>query len=144
MALLSYMVHQRSLRPSTLLGLYLSALVILDIPRVRTIWLIGSANEEATAMTVSLSLTVVALLLESTEKKSSVVEEKRFCAPEEYCGVWNRTAFAWLTATFRAGYSKVLVPNDLPILDTRLQSSVLRRNLVRILAKCKYLCRSSL
>lgn len=142
-AWLSYIDHQRSLRPSTLLSLYLSALVILDIPRVRTLWLIGSANGDAAAMTVTLILTAVALLLESTEKRSSVVaEEKRFGAPEEYSGFWTRTAFAWLAATFRAGYSKVLVQDDLPILDTRLQSNVLRQNLVSTWAKCKCLCRS--
>jgi len=141
-AWLSYIDHQRSLRPSTLLSLYLSALVILDIPRVRTLWLIGSANGEAATMTVTLILTAVALLLESTEKRSSVAEEKRFGAPEEYSGFWTRTTFAWLAATFRAGYSKVLVQDDLPILDTRLQSNVLRQNLVSSWAKCKYLCRS--
>ncbi|KAK2883394.1 hypothetical protein FQN49_000034 [Arthroderma sp. PD_2] len=141
-AFLSYVNHQRSLRPSTLLSLYLSALVILDIPRVRTLWLIEGANGEAAAMTVTLILTAVALLLESTEKRSILAEEKRCGAPEEYSGLWSRTAFAWLAATFRAGYSKVLVPDDLPILDTRLQSSVLRQNLVSTWAKCKYLCRS--
>lgn len=93
-------------------------------------------------MTVTLILTAVALLLESTEKRSSVAEEKRFGAPEEYSGFWTRTTFAWLAATFRAGYSKVLVQDDLPILDTRLQSNVLRQNLVSSWAKCKYLCRS--
>lgn len=142
-AWLSYIDHQRSLRPSTLLTLYLSALVILDIPRVRTLWLMGGANGEAAAMAVTLILTAVALLLESTEKRSSVAEgEKRFRAPEEYSGFWTRTVFAWLVATFRAGYSKVLVQDDLPILDTRLQSSVLREKLVRTCAKCKHLCHS--
>jgi ATP-binding cassette subfamily C (CFTR/MRP) protein 1 len=134
---LSYIGHQRSLRPSTLLSLYLSALVILDIPRVRTLWLIGRVNGEATLMTATLIFTAVALLLESTEKRSSVVEEKRFGAPEEYSGFWTRTAFAWLTATFRVGYSKILVQDDLPILDTQLQGNLLHQNLVRTWAKCK-------
>ena len=142
-AWLSYIDHQRSLRPSTLLGLYLSAQVILDIPRVRTLWLIGSASGEAAAMAAALTLTAVALLLEATEKRSSVAEEKRLGAPEEYSGFWTRTAFAWLTATFRAGYSKVLVQDDLPVLDTRLRSNLLRQNLVSTWAKCKHrLCRS--
>lgn len=137
-AWLSYVDHQRSLRPSTLLSLYLSALVILDIPRVRTLWLIQGANGEAAAMTVSLVLTAVSLLVESTEKRSSVAEEKRLGAPEEYSGFWTRTVFAWLVATFRAGYSKVLVQDDLPVLDTRLQSNALRENLVSTWAKCKH------
>lgn len=90
-------------------------------------------------MTVTLALTAVALLLESSEKRSSITREKRLGAPEEYSGFWNRTAFAWLAATFRAGYSKYLVQNDLPVLDTRLQSNVLRQSLVSTWARCKYL-----
>jgi hypothetical protein len=112
--------------------------VILDISRVRTLWLIGSANGEAAAMTVTLILTLAALLLESTDKRSSITEEKRFGAPEEYSGFWPRTAFVWLFATFRAGYSKVIGQDDLPILDTRLQSNLLHENLVNTWAKCKH------
>lgn len=137
-ACLSYLDHQRSLRPSTLLSLYLSALLILDIPRVRTLWLIHGATGEAAAMTVVLISTTVALLLESAEKKSSITEDKRFDAPEEYSGLWIRTAFAWLFATFRAGYSKVLVQDDLPVLDTRLMSHVLHKRLASVWAKCTY------
>lgn len=136
-AWLSYMDHQRSLRPSTLLGLYLSVLAIVAIARVRTLWLIENAIGEAATMTVILALTLLALLLESIEKKSSIVE-KRPHSPEEYSGFWTRTAFVWLTATFRAGYSKILVQDDLPILDTRLRSNVLRENLVSTWEKCKY------
>lgn len=138
-AWLSYIDHRHSLRPSTLLSLYLSVLAILDIARVRTLWLIGTAHGEAAAMTVTLILTVAALLFESAEKRSSVPQEKRLGAPEEYSGFWARTAFVWLVATFRAGYSKVIVQDDLPILDTRLQSNVLREKLVGTRAKCKNL-----
>lgn len=136
-AWLTYIVHQRSLRSSTLLDLYLSAIAILNIPKVRTLWLIKSAGGEAVAMTVVLVLTAVALLLESVQKKSSIPEEKRFGAPEEYSGLWTRTAFTWLTATFRAGYSRVLSQNDLPPLDTRLESDLLRQKLVSTWARCK-------
>lgn len=137
-AWLTYIVHQRSLRSSTLLILYLSAIAILDISKVRTLWLIKSAGGEAATMTAVLILTAVALLLESMQKKSSIVEEKRFGAPEEYSGLWTRTALTWLTALFRAGYSRVISQNDLPPLDTRLESNVLRQELVDTWARCKY------
>ncbi|KAK3332944.1 P-loop containing nucleoside triphosphate hydrolase protein [Cercophora scortea] len=129
---LSYLDHQRSLRPSTLLSLYLPALVLVTIPRARTFWLMGGrASGEAAAMTATLVLTTFALFLESMEKRSSVVaKEKKSRAPEEYSGLWPRTAFAWLAGTFRAGYAKVLVQDDLPILDSRLRSSALRQSLV--------------
>lgn len=88
-------------------------------------------------MAATLILTVIALLLESTEKRSSVATEKRALAPEEYSGFWSRTAFFWLVDTFRTGFSTILVHDDLPILDTRLQSIVLHANLVGTWAKCK-------
>ncbi|KAI0170239.1 ABC transporter [Pestalotiopsis sp. NC0098] len=125
MVLLSYVDHQRSLRPSTLLSLYLSVLVILAIARVRTLWLMGDSTGEAGSLTATLALTITALLLESTEKKSILSEEKRTGAPEEYSGFWTRTAFAWLAATFWAGYSKVINQKDLPKIDSRLQSHIL-------------------
>lgn len=138
-AWLSYLDHQRSLRPSTLLGLYLSVVVVLNIARVRTLWLIGSGNREPAVMTVTLALTVVALFVESAEKKTSLSPDKRSGAPEQYSSFWTRTSFAWLVATFRAGYSKIIMLHDLPTLDTQLEAHVLREKLVATWARCKFL-----
>lgn len=137
MTWLSYVDHQRSLRPSTLLSLYLSVLVILDIARVRTLWLIDSTSGSPAALTATFTLTFVALCLESVEKYSSLKEENRFGAPEEYTGFWKRTAFSWLVATFRAGYSKIITVEDLPKLDSKLQSHILREKLVGTWSKCR-------
>jgi ATP-binding cassette subfamily C (CFTR/MRP) protein 1 len=137
-AWLTCVVHQRSLRSSTLLILYLSAIAILNIPRVRTLWLIQDASGEAATMTTISILTATVLVLESVQKKSSILEEKRFGSPEEYCGLWNRTAFTWLTATFRTGYSKLISQDDLPCLDTRLRSNLLCQELVNTWRTCKY------
>lgn len=136
-AWLSLVNHKRSLRPSSLLSLYLSALVILDIARVRTLWLMGLDTGEAAALTVTLALTTVALILESAEKKSSLKQDELSGAPEEYSGFWTRTAFTWLVSTFKVGYTKVITVEDLPILDSRLRSQVLRERLVRTWARCK-------
>ncbi|KAI0015927.1 hypothetical protein F4780DRAFT_33728 [Xylariomycetidae sp. FL0641] len=86
-------------------------------------------------MTATFILTVAALLVEGVEKRSGLTAEKRSGAPEEYSGLWSRTIFAWLATTFRAGYSKVIVPQDLPILATQLRSSALHRSLVSTWAK---------
>lgn len=115
-------------------------MAILGLPRIRTLWLIKSAGGEAATMTMMLILTSVALLLESVQKRSSIAEEERFGEPEEYNSLWNRTAFAWLTATFRTGYSRIICQDDLPTLDTRLGSNLLREKLVETWARCKYPC----
>ncbi|KAI1328223.1 ABC transporter [Xylariaceae sp. FL0255] len=143
-AWLSYVDHQRSLRHSTLLSLYLSVLAILDLARVRTLWLVGGAAAEAAAMTVALALIVIILVIETPRKQTHVKHERRPHAPEEYCGFWIRTTFAWLAATFRAGYAKVMNLDDLPNLDTKLQSHVLLENLTKVWKKYDQQARHSL
>ncbi|KAH7165351.1 ABC transporter [Dactylonectria macrodidyma] len=132
---LSYLDHQRSVRPSTLLSLYLSASVILSISRTRTLWLMGPSAPETAVFTAMSVLTLVVLVLESIERRSSFnVSDKsgsfKEYAPEQWSGLWVRTSFAWLVATLRLGYSKFISVNDLPLLDTQLRSAVLREKLM--------------
>jgi hypothetical protein len=134
---LSFLDHQRSYRPSTLLSLYLSVLVILDIAKVRTLWLMNHGTGAPVAMTAILIFAIIALLAESVEKKKSIREEKLRGAPEEYSGLWVRTAYAWLIATFRTGYSKVISLHDLPKLDRGLESHLLHEKLVTTWDKCE-------
>lgn len=137
-AALSYTDHRHSLQPSTLLSLYLTFLVLLGVPRVRTLWLIGSVNLQAAILTTILILTLVVLSLEDVGKCSGVAKIEDSKAPEEVSGLWQRTSFTWLFVTFRAGYSKVLTQDDLPILDSRLRSHILRDQLVSTWAKCEF------
>ncbi|OAA38788.1 ABC transporter [Cordyceps fumosorosea ARSEF 2679] len=127
--LLSFLHHQRSLRPSTLLSLFLSAQTILDIPRARTLWLFQGNTAEAAVMTMALITTSTALLLESLSKKSIILDKDIDNAPEQHSGLWARTAFVWLTTTFYMGYSSILDHDDLPFLDTKLHSQSLRDKL---------------
>lgn len=131
--------HRRAIRPSTILSLYLSAAVILGIARVRTLWILGNAVYEASLATASLVLAAFALLLESAKSAPIVGSEKVVNTPEVYSGFWNRIAFAWLSATFRLGYAKVISVNDLPDLDPKLESSVLHKTLNMAWAKCRYI-----
>lgn len=85
-------------------------------------------------MTIAFVLTVMALLLESIETKTSLVADekldKKSHAPESWSGFWNRTCFTWLAATFWLGYSKIISVKDLPALDAKLKSHVLREKLI--------------
>jgi ATP-binding cassette subfamily C (CFTR/MRP) protein 1 len=92
-------------------------------------------------MTTSFALTVVALLLESVEKsKSSATEKKsqwKSRAPEQRSGLWARTCFTWLASTFWLGYTKIISVDDLPALDTKLESWELGEKLIELWDKCK-------
>jgi ATP-binding cassette, subfamily C (CFTR/MRP), member 1 len=135
-AVLSFLDHRHSLRPSTLLSLYLSTIVLLDIGRVRTLWQMRTGAGPSTALSATLAFATVSLLIESIERHRGIVNEKSEYAPEQLSGFWNRTSFAWLVATFRAGHSKIISLDDLPILDTNLRSRVVGAQLEATWAKC--------
>ncbi|KAJ5135341.1 multidrug resistance-associated protein, partial [Penicillium bovifimosum] len=66
--LLSFLEDQRSVEPSVLLAIYFSGLVVLTIPRLRSLWLIPSINLCRGLLTGIYILTVLAFLLESSTK----------------------------------------------------------------------------
>lgn len=103
-----------------------------------------SSAAEPAGFTAVLVFTVIAFVLESVERKSSLKASQQSdmlkqYAPEQYSGLWVRTSFAWLLVTLRLGYSKFISVNDLPLLDTQLRSSVLRQKLASTWATCELL-----
>jgi len=136
--ILSLLGHKRSLRPGTLLSLYLSMVATLGIARTRTLWLMEVGGPVPAMMAVVLSLTTLSLLLESIERIPAVVLHETTVAPEVRSGFWTRTCFLWLASTFRSGYSKILSIKHLPPLDTKLESHLLEHKLVKTWDKCKY------
>lgn len=131
---LSFLAHQRSARPSTVLSLYLSVSVILGVARTRTVWLLEPYSPAPVVMTIVFALSVLLLLIESIEKKPNFVNDEKVAektrAPEQSSGLWVRTCFTWLLATFWQGYSKVISVDDLPALDSKLESGKLHEKLV--------------
>ncbi|KAJ5580032.1 uncharacterized protein N7459_006017 [Penicillium hispanicum] len=121
---LSFFNHQRALRPSTLLSLYLSTCSLFGIARVHTAWLKAPYSLDAGVMTSLFVLTTTALLLESTCQRVKSNTTPNHKSREEYSGFWNRTAFVWLLDIFQTGYRKVIVLDDLPMLDRKLESRV--------------------
>ncbi|KAL7947355.1 P-loop containing nucleoside triphosphate hydrolase protein [Trichoderma barbatum] len=137
---LSRASHGRSLRPSTVLDLYLSISSILNIARTRTLWLLAAGSPVPILMTLNLSLTLFALILESIEERKRLSNG----SPEEFSGIWSRISFSWLIPLLKTGYDKVLSQEDLPNLDTRLQSRLLRHQLITTWSKYDPKARHSL
>ncbi|KAL4985081.1 hypothetical protein BDW68DRAFT_189949 [Aspergillus falconensis] len=133
-AALSYIHHCRSIRPSTLLILFLSVRSLLGIARVRTLWLISGVDKAAIPFTTGLVMTLLCAVLESTGKASSLVAAGESgkavpATPEPFSGLWKRASFAWLSETFRRGYVRVLSVDDLPELDPVLDSEAVGERL---------------
>lgn len=133
---LSYIHHCRSIRPSTLLTLFLSARSLVGIARVRTLWLIPDETTKAIVFTIGFIFTLISLVFESSEKESIVIPEtEKPATPEPFSGFWKQASFAWLAGTFRLGYSKVISVDDLPDLDPRLDTEVVAHRLQSVWSK---------
>jgi ATP-binding cassette subfamily C (CFTR/MRP) protein 1 len=88
-------------------------------------------------MIATLALTVAALMVESVKRSAEAEPDKQQYSPEQYSGFWNRAIWAWLAATFRLGYAKVISVDDLPHLDSKLESHQVHHKLLSTWDKCK-------
>ncbi|XWW94251.1 hypothetical protein V2A60_002194 [Cordyceps javanica] len=137
-SVLSWLQHHRSEQPSTTLTLYLSALVPLEIARVRTLWLMTPHDPAAFSVkTVGLVLTAAVLVLESTGKRGSLRQPEKLAhsGPEPFMGFWGITGYVWVLGTLSRGYSNFLTVDDLPELDYRIAADKLHYQLQSCLKK---------
>ena len=126
LAPLTSLEHARSVRPSTLITLYLAFSALLDVAQVRTLWLSHSHPKIAALFTSSLAIKVVLLVLETKEKRSFLLKPYRNQPPESLGGILNRSLFWWLNGLFAKGYRGLLNPADLYEPDQALSSESLQ------------------
>ncbi|GKT57765.1 ABC multidrug transporter [Colletotrichum tofieldiae] len=129
LGLLSWLSHERSVRPSFVLSTYLFLSVLLDTARARTLWMLGSHRIIPAVFTCTLALRAVMILLESTEKRRILVPQHKGYSKEVTSGTFNRSVFFWLTSLFVNGYRHILRLDDLYPLDPKLASGPLYRKL---------------
>lgn len=122
----SFYEHTRSVAPSSVLQTYFSAVILLDMARVRTVWLIGILPP-AMIMSFILTFEVLVFSLESVRKKKSPMTNT---STEERSGLWERALFSWLLPLLRRGYSNTLSLECLPMIDLKLGSRALHDQLV--------------
>ncbi|KAJ5627981.1 ABC transporterintegral membrane type 1 [Penicillium lividum] len=120
--ILSFLEDQRTIQPSDTLIVYFTALSILYIPHLRTLWLIPSIQVPRglfTAIYVVIALTTV---LESAHKVHFIKPLYRDVPIEKIYGFWGRNLFVWILPLFRNAYSSIICLNDLPDVDSNLLS----------------------
>lgn len=120
--------YRRSSRSPSIVSLYLSAYGVLGAAKARTLWTIYPGSAAACILITTLALTFLALLVETASGRDYADAGQQ--SPEQYSAFWTRTVFAWLSATFELGYAKVISVDDLPALDTDLQSRGLHTQLI--------------
>ncbi|EGP90793.1 putative ABC transporter [Zymoseptoria tritici IPO323] len=130
---LSNLEHSRSIRPSSVINLYLFGSLVLDIPQARTLWLRQAPKEVSALFTACLGLKTLVLFLEARGKRGSLFPQYRLYAPEALVNLFNRTVLWWLNPLFWQGYNKFLAIEKLYNVDPDLASSAVeaRFNTVR-------------
>ncbi|KAI9925941.1 hypothetical protein MW887_005747 [Aspergillus wentii] len=150
LAILSYLCHDRSERPSTLINVYLPFAIVFDICQARTLWLRNNTTIAA-VFTAALIFRGCILFLEIIEKRWTLREPYCDSPPEALAGTINRNIFWWINALLYKGYSVVLALSDLFDIDDDLSTERLgpifqqrwaatdkkrRYSLVRVTLRC--------
>lgn len=107
--------HRRSLQSSTLLSVYLSVAVFLDVSETRSFLRQSLQFQNIAVMTAVTALLKLSLLIlqEFPKQRNGELQENQNPNPEENAGFWNRTLVLWLNSTLLLGFHKRLTVNDL-------------------------------
>lgn len=109
--------HTRSVAPSSNLQPYFSAAILLDIARVRTLWLVRTSP--VVLLSLILGFEVLTFSLESLRKTKFLTVD---ASTEEQSGLWERSLFSWLLSMLCRGYRGTLSLTCLPLIDSKLNS----------------------
>jgi ATP-binding cassette subfamily C (CFTR/MRP) protein 1 len=132
---LSWAEDARSVRPSSLITVYLLLSLVFDVPQARTRWLLGTHSSLAAVFTASIGAKVVLLALECINKRRYLQSEYRSLPPESTSGILNRSLLWWLNDLFNRGYRTLLPFDALYVLDRELTSDALGEKIARAWAQ---------
>ncbi|KAI1867210.1 uncharacterized protein JN550_007262 [Neoarthrinium moseri] len=104
---------------SDLIGTYVLLRLVLDIPIIRTYWLLGNPAV-ASLLTAKECLGIVLLVVESWSKIAPGTSTTH--SPDEDANVFSRRLLAWLISLFVKGYSQPLTIDDLYSLNKTLSA----------------------
>lgn len=119
----SYVEHVRSVRPSTLITVYLGLTLLLDCAISRTLWLLNGTRVVAGLLTSTITLKIVILMFELWEKRSILLSQYRHLSPEVTSSILNRSVFWWLNSLIKTGFYRMLSEKDMYSITTRVVSS---------------------
>lgn len=125
--------HTRSVAPSSILQTYFATVILFDMAKVRTLWLIDN-SPPAMLLGFILGFEVLIFALESLRKTRCLMVE---ASTEERSGLLERALFSWLLSMLLRGYSNTLSLMCLPTIDSDFESRVLHDQLLNHWHKSK-------
>ncbi|KAH0274733.1 putative ABC transporter, partial [Aureobasidium melanogenum] len=119
---LSTVSHTRSIRSSSLLGVYLLFSSVFDAAQVRTLFLSHSRRIVPSFMCLSIALKLSLLACESWNKRSWLSPADRALPPESTSSILSRSFLWWLNPLFVSGLRTLLSQDQLYAIDPDLRS----------------------
>lgn len=135
---LSSVEHAKSVRPSSIINVYILFSVLLDLPQTRTLWLRPGPRSIPAIFTVGLCAKAVILYLEARSKRRSLFAPYRLYAPEALVNLYDRTVLWWLNPLFFQGYRGILSFERLYKIDGDLSSEHVETNFQISWGKLRY------
>ncbi|OQE42091.1 hypothetical protein PENCOP_c004G02534 [Penicillium coprophilum] len=128
---LSWVEDERSVRPSSLLAIYLLLTLLFDVVQTRSLWLSHRDHLISILFTTSVAVKIAMVLLESLGKQNHLVGSYQDLPPESTSGLVNRSFMWWLNRLFYTGFRSLLSTEDLDRLDKPLESADTARKALR-------------
>jgi ATP-binding cassette subfamily C (CFTR/MRP) protein 1 len=132
---LSAQSHVRSVRPSSLLSVYLLFSCLFDAVQVRTLFINHAGKVIPSLLSVSIALRLVLLTIECRNKRPWLRAEYQTLPPEATAGVMSRSILWWLNPLFLDGMRTLLSQDQLYALDPDLESRKTGQKLETTFAK---------
>ncbi|OHE98497.1 ABC transporter [Colletotrichum orchidophilum] len=129
LALLSHAEHLRSIRPSTIICVYLAFSLIFDAVQCRTLWLLPGLHKLASVFSAALAVKLTMFVLEVQGKRRFLLAALRHLSPEATSGIVARGFFWWLNSLLGKGFKATLSASTLYDIDEELRSEYLLQKL---------------
>ncbi|KAJ5946436.1 ABC transporter transmembrane domain type 1 [Penicillium verhagenii] len=128
---LSWVEDERSVRPSSLLAIYLLFTLLFDVVQTRSLWLSHRDLLITILFTTGVATKTAMLLFESLGKQKHLIGSYQDFPPESTSGIVNRSFMWWLNRLFSMGFRSLLTAEDLDRLDKPLESAETARKALR-------------
>ncbi|KAI0135168.1 P-loop containing nucleoside triphosphate hydrolase protein [Daldinia grandis] len=131
LTVLSLIEHRRSIQPSSIITLYLTACIIRDVLEVSRkshgwrSWLMQDP------ILAQITLEAALLATENLQKELAKEYSGQYVSSEERSGAFGRIFFWWINPVLVEGYHNILLNSSLPSVDTKLLSKPIRIMAIR-------------
>ncbi|EJP64369.1 Multidrug resistance-associated protein 4 [Beauveria bassiana] len=121
---LLYAEHIYSYRPSTLLSLYLTLMILFDIAKTRSYFLRADIDALAGLSVAVVVLELALLLFQEVPKRRLITNRSSQprLSGEALSGFWGRALFLWVNSTLKLGFRSILRVEDLRDLGPEFSS----------------------